>query len=218
MESIVHTAESAWRSKNLLYKALDEKDEDLIDLVHQHLTNDPVVQALSMGDLIKPSTKKQSLEYIEKLSKCYLAVGIYLPVPDDSEVAAGDEAKSRDDAKADNKPILIGYVCLSPVPPSMSHHRCSNIAICLRGDYQNRGYGSEAINWVVDWGFRHANLHRIGIGAVSFNDRAIKLYQKLGFTIEGRQRERILWDRKWYDLVDMSMLEQEWETLRASKE
>ncbi|KAK2608393.1 hypothetical protein QQS21_003079 [Conoideocrella luteorostrata] len=217
MESVVGIAKTAWRSENLIYKAVDDKDEKLVNLVHEHLSNDPVVQTLSLSDLIKPSTKKQSAEYIEKLTKCLLAVAIYLPGRAGPQASVEHDTKSPDKPKPEDTSEVVGYICLSPMPPSMTHHRFANIAVCLSGEHQNRGYGSEAINWIVDWGFRHANLHRIGIGAVSFNTRAVRLYQKLGFTVEGRQRERILWDRKWYDIVDMSMLEHEWEALRAPK-
>ncbi|CAI7629300.1 unnamed protein product [Penicillium bialowiezense] len=38
---------------------------------------------------------------------------------------------------------------------------------------------------------------------------------KLGFVDEGREREAVLHLRKWHDIVNLSILEHEWEVLRA---
>lgn len=81
----------------------------------------------------------------------------------------------------------------------------------------NKGYGSEAINWVLDWAFKYANVHKVEIGAVSYNDRAAHLYEKLGFKPEGRRRHVVFVNRQWYDIIEFGMLEDEWEALRQQK-
>lgn len=109
---------------------------------------------------------------------------------------------------------MIGYIALKPVAPDLRHHRNADVGMALADAHQGKGYGREALNWIIDWGFRHANLHRVNISTISYNERAISLYKKLGFKEEGRRREYVLFDRKWYDLVDLGMLEQEWEEMR----
>ena len=59
------------------------------------------------------------------------------------------------------------------------------IQICR--EEQGKGYGSEAIKWVLEWGFLAAGLHRVTIGCFSFNEGARRLYERLGFVVEGGQ-------------------------------
>ena len=74
-----------------------------------------------------------------------------------------------------------------------------------------QGYGSEAIKWVLGWGFRIAGLHRIGVECFSYNAGARELYEgKLGFEFEGREREVLWHNGGWHDLLSFSMLESEW--------
>ena len=53
-------------------------------------------------------------------------------------------------------------------------------------------------------------LHRIQLGVAPFNPAGIRAYEKAGFTEEGRLREFVLHDRRWYDEVLMSILDHEW--------
>ena len=92
----------------------------------------------------------------------------------------------------------------------MVHHRHNEIAVNIARTYQGQGYGSEAIQWILQWGFRHGGLHRIEIAASSYNTGAVRLYERLGFTVEGRKREHFWHDGKFHDLIELSMLEHEW--------
>ncbi len=49
----------------------------------------------------------------------------------------------------------------------------------------------------------------------SYNERAIHLYKKLGFILEGRKREVVYMNRKYYDSVEFGMLESDWKKLRG---
>lgn len=108
------------------------------------------------------------------------------------------------------KPTPIGVIHLAALQPRIAHNRHSQIGINILQAYQGKGYGSEAIEWIVEWGFRHANLHRIEIGAFAWNEGALRLYERLGFVIEGRKREAAWHDGQYMDVVEMSMLEREW--------
>ena len=81
--------------------------------------------------------------------------------------------------------------------------------------HQKKGYGSEAINWALDWGFKQAGLHRIGIDAFSYNHGATQLYERLGFVFEGRKRELLWFNGGWHDWISYSMLVDEWRELRG---
>jgi RimJ/RimL family protein N-acetyltransferase len=91
------------------------------------------------------------------------------------------------------------------------------IGISLAEPYRNKGYGSEAIRWILNWGFKTAGLHRIGIKVFAFNEGACRLYERLGFVREGIARESIFHDGKWWDEIELSMLDHEWRAMEEKK-
>ena len=76
--------------------------------------------------------------------------------------------------------------------------------------YWGRGYGREALALLLDYGFRHHNLHRIWLTVNSTNERAMAAYRSCGFREEGRQREHVWSDGHYIDLVYMGLLRREW--------
>ncbi|STA92047.1 GNAT family N-acetyltransferase [Clostridium cochlearium] len=76
-----------------------------------------------------------------------------------------------------------------------------------------KGYGSEALFLVMDFAFRELNLHRLQLITISYNERAIKSYEKLGFKKEGIYREAVNRDGKRYDIYLYGILKREWEEL-----
>lgn len=76
-------------------------------------------------------------------------------------------------------------------------------------DFRNRGYGTEAMALLLDFGFRVLNLHNINLKYFSFNKRGEKAYLKLGFKEVGRRRESVIYNGQFYDDVEMDLLEQE---------
>ncbi len=64
------------------------------------------------------------------------------------------------------------------------------------------------------YGFREMGLHRIQLGVAPFNPAGIRAYEKAGFVEEGRYRESVLHDGRWYDEVLMSILDHEWAARR----
>ncbi len=58
--------------------------------------------------------------------------------------------------------------------------------------------------------FKGLNLHKISLEVLSTNERAINLYKKLGFNVDGIKREEVLKNNMWVDSIIMSILEDEW--------
>jgi RimJ/RimL family protein N-acetyltransferase len=72
--------------------------------------------------------------------------------------------------------------------------------------YWNKGYGTEALTLLLDYGFKALNLHNVQLRVYSFNERAIKSYEKIGFKTYGKRREALLRGKKRYDLIHMDIL------------
>ncbi|HYU50478.1 MAG TPA: GNAT family protein [Candidatus Limnocylindria bacterium] len=84
-------------------------------------------------------------------------------------------------------------------------------------DCWGQGYGTEATRLMLDHAFGALGLHRVGLTVFAFNERAIRSYRKVGFKVEGRAREAIWRDGRYWDEVAMSILESEWRAIRASR-
>lgn len=72
------------------------------------------------------------------------------------------------------------------------------------------GIGTAITRNVLLYGFNQLNLHRIYLTVLKSNERAIKVYEKLGFLHEGTFRDSQYRDGKYVDVLSMAMLEHEW--------
>ncbi|KAF4966591.1 hypothetical protein FSARC_5755 [Fusarium sarcochroum] len=199
--------DKAFQSERLVFRTPENNDEDR-DFLFTHLENDPLNASLGDLNLLRPKTKKSVEEFIVQMQKATLPIVMCLST---------EEAKKHD--KDASGPVTIGYMVLGwgGKPPNRDHHRNIAIGLTIAEPFQNKGYGGETINWALDWAFRFGGYHRVSLGTVAYNHRAQHLYKKLGFVEEGRRREVVLFDRKWYDVIDYGMLEHEWEALRGLK-
>ena len=102
---------------------------------------------------------------------------------------------------------LIGTVGLERIDHI---HRTATLGIFI-GDkeYLSKGYGTEAIRLLLDYGFNYMNLHSIKLDLLSFNKRALKCYKKCGFRENGRIRENRFINGNYYDTISMDILENE---------
>jgi RimJ/RimL family protein N-acetyltransferase len=83
-------------------------------------------------------------------------------------------------------------------------------------DTWGQGFGTEATQLMLDHAFGSLGLHRIALFVFEFNVRAVRAYQRCGFVIEGRARESIWRDGRWWDELAMSVLESDWRKRRGS--
>ncbi|GAM35953.1 GNAT family acetyltransferase [Talaromyces pinophilus] len=104
----------------------------------------------------------------------------------------------------------IGVLALNTGQPLEMQNRAAMMGISIRPEDQGQGYGSEAIRWALEWAFVHAGLHRVGLHVAEWNERAIKVYERLGFVLEGRRREALWKEGRWWDSLDMGVLSKEW--------
>lgn len=74
---------------------------------------------------------------------------------------------------------------------------------------RNKGYGTEAVNLILDYGFNYLNLQNIKLDVLDFNERAIACYKKCGFKEYGRRRKCKFINGKYYDDISMDILSEE---------
>lgn len=78
-------------------------------------------------------------------------------------------------------------------------------------DYRSKGYGTEAIRLILEYGFKYLNLNNIKLDLMEFNERALKCYKKCGFKEYGRRRKSEFVNGKYYDTIEMDILAEEFE-------
>jgi len=89
-------------------------------------------------------------------------------------------------------------------------HRSGELGISIgEREFQGKGFGSEAIGLLLDYGFLTLGLHRIQLFVYENNPRAIRCYEKCGFRREGAIRDHTFLGGQYYDSIVMSITEDE---------
>ncbi len=80
------------------------------------------------------------------------------------------------------------------------------------GDAENRskGYGTEALNLILAYGFDYLNLNNIMLKVFAFNEVAINCYKKVGFKEIGRRRHSYYKKGEFFDEIYMDILREEY--------
>lgn len=81
----------------------------------------------------------------------------------------------------------------------------------------NKGYGTEVTELLTFYGFDRLNLHRIWLGVTAENRGGVRAYQKAGYREEGRLREDLYRNSRYYDSIRMSILRSEYYPDRHKK-
>lgn len=74
-----------------------------------------------------------------------------------------------------------------------------------------KGYGTEATRLVVGHAFETLNLNRVWLTAFEYNARGIRAYEKADFRVEGRLRQECYRDGRYWDVLLMAVLREDWE-------
>ncbi|KAG6169364.1 hypothetical protein E4U11_004157 [Claviceps purpurea] len=208
---------NAWRTERLEFIKIDENNEAIKAFLPQ-VEQDPVVLALASSQVLGPRGEEDMQAHLKAWSNALLGVAICLRegVDGGGNAPVGVDGMTTN-KRAIQKNTIVGTMCLrgGSTNAQTAQHRTAQMGISFGKQYQGKGYGREAINWMVDWAFRHAGLHTVSLAAASYNPRGIHLYQSMGFRLQGRKKETIYFNRAWYDELDFGMTEWEWEELRG---
>jgi RimJ/RimL family protein N-acetyltransferase len=84
-------------------------------------------------------------------------------------------------------------------------------------DEWGKGYGTDALNAICDFGFGELRLERIGLQVYAENERGRRAYEKAGFVHEGTLRRAHFARGQHQDVDVMSQLRDEWQALPRKK-
>ncbi len=73
-----------------------------------------------------------------------------------------------------------------------------------------RGYGTRVTRTLIEWAFLQLNLSKVSLAVLDNNQRALHIYEKLGFKREGVLKDEQIRDGKYLDLILMAVFRAEW--------
>lgn len=82
-------------------------------------------------------------------------------------------------------------------------------------EYWGQGLGTEACQLMVAYAFEVLNLNKVWLGVNSANTRAHQSYLKAGFFLEGELRAELYRNGKFFNIVRMSILRNEYEAVKG---
>ena len=80
----------------------------------------------------------------------------------------------------------------------------------------DKGYGTEAMHVLLDFAFGELRLHRVFLHVFDFNERAIHVYERIGFQHEGVKREAYYRHGRHHDMHVMGILAEEWSAVERT--
>jgi diamine N-acetyltransferase len=78
------------------------------------------------------------------------------------------------------------------------------------------GYGTDALEVLLDFGFGELRLERMWLEVFDFNERALHVYRRLGFVHEATFRHAIFHGGRHLDLQRHGLLREEWAERRQA--
>ncbi|GAA5984388.1 hypothetical protein JCM10908_003329 [Rhodotorula pacifica] len=163
-------APCSFRSDRLIYRALDpEADQHFV----LETLNDPGTQLGVNWKPTRPLSRRNVANLAKHVDGCLLAVMFCLPSEEDASKAG----------------TAVGWMHLEPFDSDNPQNRCARFAITLNKSHQGRGYGGEAMEWLLRRAFVGHGLNRVESGCWAWNEAAVRLYKKVGFTVEGIRRQ-----------------------------
>jgi RimJ/RimL family protein N-acetyltransferase len=99
---------------------------------------------------------------------------------------------------------LVGYVELTG--GSFRRNRTTAyLVIGVLAEAGGQGIGSGLLRQAADWASGHG-MHRLELTVMARNHRAIALYERMGFSVEGRRSECLLVDGEFVDELYMGAI------------
>jgi putative acetyltransferase len=91
---------------------------------------------------------------------------------------------------AEDNQRIVGHALLDPMRLKAISH-VFRLTIVVHPGFQNRGIGDRLMRDLMNWATQAPHVQKIELLVRSTNERAIRLYSRLGFVEEGRFRKRV---------------------------
>ncbi|TAG47062.1 MAG: GNAT family N-acetyltransferase [Betaproteobacteria bacterium] len=101
---------------------------------------------------------------------------------------------------------VVGNAGVHPVSDNPRQRHVCGVGLGVTDAYQSRGVGRALMNACLDFADHWANYARVELTVHADNTRAIKLYESLGFVVEGQHRDFSFREGGYVDALFMGRL------------
>lgn len=99
---------------------------------------------------------------------------------------------------------VIGWCDIKPKDiPEFSH--VGVLGIGIEEQYRGKGYGTKLLRKTIEHAKSISRLEKIELTVFESNERAIKLYESLGFTVEGKRLKSRKMDGAYDNEIEMGL-------------
>jgi diamine N-acetyltransferase len=165
-------------------RAVEPEDIELLYLWE----NDQTVWQVS--NTLVPFSRRQLKSYIES---------------DPSDIYAHRQMRMMIDClEAETRARTVGSIDLFDYDPL---HQRAGIALLIASPVDRRqGYGKEAVLEIIDYSRKTLFLHQLYCNIAESNIASIKLFEKIGFQIDGTKKDWLRVESGWEDVLFLQML------------
>ncbi|SDB83489.1 diamine N-acetyltransferase [Pelagirhabdus alkalitolerans] len=101
----------------------------------------------------------------------------------------------------------VGFLALYGID---SRHRNAEFAIMFDPAQHGKGYAKKATRIMVDYAFNQLNLNKLSLEVVKQNEKAIHIYESVGFKVEGDLKQHYFVDGEYCDGLMMGLLREDY--------
>jgi RimJ/RimL family protein N-acetyltransferase len=101
------------------------------------------------------------------------------------------------------------FVGLIAMNLGKANYRTAEVWFKIHKDFWRKGYTTEALTKLLDFGFNDLKLHRIEAGCAVENIASSKVLEKVGMTREGMKRKKLPIRGQWKDNYFYGILEED---------
>ena len=129
-------------------------------------------------------------------------------------VGAPSATPRRRDAGTEIAEAAETFVGLVRVDRSDWVNRNCMVGLDVAPAFRGRGYAVRVYEWLLEYLFAHLNMHMVYLEVLESNVRARRLYERLGFRVEGALREKVFRHGRYEHSILMSLLASEYAAAR----
>lgn len=98
---------------------------------------------------------------------------------------------------AEQESTIVGMLNATKGTRKRVKHICM-FGISIQHDYCNNGLGSKMIQRLIEWAKEDKDIEKVCLEVFAHNERAIHVYEKLGFRVEGRKERHVKFEDGTY--------------------
>jgi RimJ/RimL family protein N-acetyltransferase len=159
--------------------------------------------------VLRPAREEDAARITERLAHV-VEDGMFLEEEEHTMNTAAEEVKAIRRMKeagsmytvAEIGDKIAGVAQLKRGTLEMSRHT-ANFRIWIAPKFQGYGIGTKLMQYTLQWA-RHHGLEKVCLDVFADNKRAISMYKKYGFVIEGHRKKQFILDGKYVDEIFMS--------------